>query len=227
MRKLEIHIGSKFNRLTVKEVLDSTGNGRRFKCQCECGNEIVSLANNIIMGRKKSCGCLAAEVNSVGANYKHGANGTPLYKVWSHMLSRCRNVKDKQYKSYGGRGITVCEAWLTAENFINWAKDKWEPSLQIDRIDNDKGYYPENCRFTSAEMNANNRRVRTDNKLGLTGVRKHKGKYQSYVGTKQNPFNGLVHLGFHDTVEEALEARNKFIIDNNLPHKVQKMVDVS
>lgn len=224
MPKLETYVGSKINRFTVVEVLPAVKDQRRrFLCLCDCGESKVVLASNVIHGTSKSCGCLAKEVHSVGANRTHGYRKTPLYTVWANMVSRCTNKRNKDYSSYGGRGVTVCPEWLDAGNFIVWAKDKWHDNLQIDRIDNDKGYNPENCRFVDRETNSNNQRVRADNKLGVTGVFRRKDKYHAYIRSVRPQVNGQKHIGTYSTLEEALEARNKFILDNNLPHRIQEL----
>lgn len=76
------------------------------------------------------------------------------------MLQRCENPKNKSYPNYGGRGITVCEEWHNTRNFIEWAlKNGYSDKLSIDRIDNDKGYSPNNCRWTTTKVQANNKRV--------------------------------------------------------------------
>lgn len=84
--------------------------------------------------------------------YRHGMHGTPTYKIWGGMLSRCYNRKVRIYKYYGGRGITVCERW---KDFRNFYEDMGERpnGMQVDRIDNDKGYSPDNCRWATAKEN--------------------------------------------------------------------------
>jgi len=84
--------------------------------------------------------------------FKHGMSRAPIYRVWAAMITRCSDPKYKKYKYYGGRGITVCDRWLRFENFYEDMGER--PSgLQIDRIDNDKGYSPDNCRWVTAKEN--------------------------------------------------------------------------
>ena len=94
-------------------------------------------------------------------HYKHGGKGTKLYEVWCAMKARCNNPKLKVYPHYGGRGITVCEEWLhDFEQFEKWAvANGYKENLSIDRIDNDKGYSPDNCRWATKEQQANNQRT--------------------------------------------------------------------
>ncbi len=97
-------------------------------------------------------------------NYKHGGNNTRLFFTWKSMLDRCRRPKNKQYKDYGGRGITVCSEWEDFTVFREWALNNgYTDSLTIDRIDNDKGYCPSNCRwankYTQSNNKSNNRKI--------------------------------------------------------------------
>lgn len=94
--------------------------------------------------------------------YVHGLSYEPLYNVLSKMHYRCENENHSCYKNYGGRGITVCEEWSmdNAQAFISWAKEHgWEEGLEIDRIDNNKGYSPDNCRFVTRQENCRNRKT--------------------------------------------------------------------
>jgi hypothetical protein len=89
----------------------------------------------------------------------HGYYGHPLYGVWNNMKNRCTNKNLQSYKNYGGRGIFVCEEWLNPKTFIEWClANGWEKSLEIDRINNDDGYYPKNCRFVTISENQFNTR---------------------------------------------------------------------
>jgi len=91
-------------------------------------------------------------------SYKHGGFGTRLYRIWFSMKARCFNSNNKFYKNYGGRGIKVCNKWLEFIPFRDWALNNgYAENLEIDRIDNDKGYYPENCHWTTTAINCQNR----------------------------------------------------------------------
>lgn len=153
-------IGQRFGRLVVIERADSNSKGRaRWLCQCDCGEQVIVLGYSLRCGGTKSCRCLYNE----GNNTKHKLCYTRLYNTWSCMKSRCTNAKDTRYKDYGGRGITICEEWLhDFQAFYDWAiANGYSDTLTIDRKDNDKGYYPDNCRWaTKKEQNTNQRRNR-------------------------------------------------------------------
>ncbi len=101
--------------------------------------------------------------NQNNNNYKHGMWGKPIYNRWKHIKQRCYNPKDAAYKNYGGRGIKVCDEWLDKKNgfinFYNWAMNNgYRDDLTIDRINNDGNYEPNNCRWVTMKIQANNTR---------------------------------------------------------------------
>ena len=133
-------------------------------CLCDCGNETVVCTSNITGEKIKSCGCLHAE-NPPPILTKHGGSHTKLYGVWSAMIERCRNLKHKYYDRYGGRGIWVCIEWHDFGEFRDWALDNgYRDGLEIDRINNDGPYSPENCRWTTHKKNLRNtwRKIEVD-----------------------------------------------------------------
>lgn len=145
-------VGKRFGRLTVvSQAPILSWKNRRWHCVCDCGNRIAVAGGDLRNGRSQSCGCLRQERITT-----HGMSRTPIYKAWAGMLSRCNNPGSTYYHYYGGRGITVCERWQTFENFHADMGDR-PKGLSLDRIDNDKGYSPENCRWATSRQQCQNR----------------------------------------------------------------------
>lgn len=122
--------------------------------ECSCGNLFEARVSHINAGQK-SCGCMR---KSPPVNIKHGLCGSPAYISWSSMMDRCYKQSHPAYHRYGGRGIRVCEAWKNVETFCEWAVENGcQKGMQLDRIDNNSGYSPRNCRYVVASENAKNR----------------------------------------------------------------------
>lgn len=158
--------GKKFGRLTVLRLSDNKKNGStKWVCQCDCGNIVEVFSFNLTREHTKSCGCLAREKRSKrmkekNPGYKHGKNNSRLHIIWDAMKKRCYLNSHIHYLNYGGRGIEVCEEWKNNfMSFYNWAIDNgYKDDLTIDRIDSDKNYCPENCRWITYKQQANNKR---------------------------------------------------------------------
>lgn len=179
-----------------------------------CGLIFISSKHKVNTGITKSCGCQKEHKgNPIHGNCRHR-----LYPVWRAMIQRCTNIKDKRYKDYGGRGITVCQEWLDFNSFNSWAGLNYVEGSSLDRIDNDKGYSPENCRWTDATTQCVNQRVRKDNTSGYVGINwSIEGKV--WVARLQNG-KQRVNIGRFKLLEDAINARDSYILLNNLPHKL-------
>ena len=145
--------GDKFGRLTAIKFVKRSKQGSQFWLfKCDCGNEKVILVNNVKRKLVKSCGCYKKEKLT-----KHGMVETRTYKSWEAMKTRCLDKNAPNYKNYGGRGITVCDKWMKFENFYtDMGKRPEEKSL--DRIENNKGYYKKNCKWSTQKEQNNNKR---------------------------------------------------------------------
>lgn len=157
--------GERFGRLVAVRDVGTDGNRRLWLFRCDCGAEIIRNTANVRRmmrpGHIANCGCFVGGTKNKGrrTNVTHDMSRTRLYRVWASMRERCSNPKNKRFKDYGGRGISVCPEWQDASAFLEWANTHgYRPGLQIDRIDNDGPYEPGNCRFVTAKENAANRR---------------------------------------------------------------------
>ena len=150
--------GQAFGRWTVVDNTRVSGNGKvTVTCRCTCGTVRQVSTALLCKGRSRSCGCLAAEL-STERGRKHGGAYSAEYEIWRGMLQRCKNPKAHAYSSYGGRGITVCDAWLDFAAFIADMGCRPSPQMSIDRRDNDGPYAPWNCYWATHMQQNNNTR---------------------------------------------------------------------
>lgn len=157
-------MGQVFGRLTVIARAANVGNGRAYDCRCECGNIRKRVTSaNLLRGNTKSCGCLRREVTiarSTTHGETRGRKHSPMYSVWSSIHTRCYNPECEAFRDYGGRGITMCDRWIGRNGFRNFSKDMSPrpPGSSIERIKNDRGYSPRNCKWATPKDQARNRR---------------------------------------------------------------------
>ena len=171
---------------------------RKFVCKClKCCIVYTLDISNFMRSKYKMCKpCVNRMVWT-----KHNCSNNPLYYVLKDMHARCEDTNHKGYKTYGGRGIKVCDEWADTEEgikaFVKWSEEHgYKKGLQLDRHDNDKGYSPDNCRWvTSAVNNFNGRNVK--------GYRYKDGTWWAYITVNK----GLITLGHFKTEEEALTVR--------------------
>lgn len=165
--KLQDLTGQRFGRLVVLERAGTAKGGQaRWRCRCDCGGETVALGNNLRrQNHTLSCGCVNRErTAAVGRAQRRHGEGSPgkqsaEFATWMGMRERCRTPSAGNYAQYGGRGIRVCERWERYENFLADMGRKPSPAHSIDRIDPDRDYTPDNCRWATATQQQRNRRI--------------------------------------------------------------------
>lgn len=199
--------GQRFGRLVALEE-----NGRKhkevvWKCLCDCGNIKNITSSSLRYGTTRSCGCLLPDA-SKAANTKHGLYGTPIHRTYFNMKNRCYNPHYCLFKSYGGKGIKVCDEWLEKnglQNFYEWSlKNGYSTELSIDRIDNDKGYSPDNCRWVTMKAQQNNR---TNNRcFEIDGTIKTMKQWTEHFNISYKKFQHLVYSGM-----EPVAAINELV----------------
>ncbi len=180
-----------------------------FECPV-CRNDFKTCVNDV--KQKKSLQCRKC------ASSKHGMARTRLYRIYINIKTRCYNKNSTFYSIYGGRGINMCKEWLHSKKaFLKWSLENgYRDNLQIDRIDNNKGYYPLNCRWADSSTQNSNKR-------------KQKGTINKYIGVQRDSRDGYFYasitfkyvstfIGRFNTAQEAAAARDEYIINNNLPH---------
>lgn len=174
----------KYNFLTfVKEHGRNKHRAMLWECLCDCGTITIQRRYDVLSERVMSCGCYGRSKLELGRKLIHGMADTPTYNSWMDMKARCRNKNHKDYAYYGGRGIKVCKRWMDFRNFIKDMGDR-PLGLTIERINNDSGYKPSNCRWaTRAEQNRNKRPQKRNEKTG-------RFIKSTYISAIKEPTNG-------------------------------------
>lgn len=224
--------GKRFGRLTVVKRAENVKNRPCWVCKCDCGNTKIIKGDDIRYGKTLSCGCYARDALK-RRNFKHGYTQgriNRLYSIWASMKNRTTNSNTQFYARYGGRGIKMCKEWLDSfSSFKDWAESNgYKDDLTIDRIDNEKGYYPQNCRWTTMTEQMNNTCVNTHYRfadgfdvtraelLRMLGTSKWKQKtrMEKYIAEKLNydksnhPKLYIVSITYNDMIEREEEFKN-------------------
>lgn len=183
----------KFGRWTV----NSYAGKSKWFCACDCGTKKIVAGTHLKSGASKSCGCYEHEA-LIKRNTTHGQNKTPLHYLWLEINQRCSNPKFKYFKNYGGRGITVCDEWR--HNFVafrDWAvANGYSKGLSIDRIDNDKGYSPDNCRFVDMYVQQNNKR--SNHRITANGKSQTIAQWSRETGIGESIIRGRLRRGWSE-----------------------------
>ena len=198
--------GQRFGRLTVIKYLGSKDKQTCWLCMCDCGKEHITTSNHLRMGQAKSCGCLQTENGTSQLRKfltKHGGAGESLYPIWKGMRRRCYCENEKTYRWYGAKGISICEEWNDYSAFREWANaNGYREGLSIDRINPRGNYEPQNCRWTTPTVQANNR---TNNIIvTYNGESKTVAEWATCLGVKYSTIYDRLRRG--QTMETIIES---------------------
>lgn len=190
----------KFKVFGFSHISNSKNHCAYWICFCECGNEKKIRGTALLSGKSRSCGCDRPK--------KHGACKSKLYVCWKNMRERCSSNKRKDAEYYFNKGIKVCKQWSSFVEFRRWALDNgYSENLSIDRIKNNVGYSPENCRWEVKTTQAMNRG--SWGKSKFKGVNIHSdGKFQARITINKKTLN----LGLFKTEIEAAKKYDEFAI---------------
>jgi hypothetical protein len=201
-------VNKRFGRWLVLERAANKGKQSAWLCRCDCGKIAEVHGCSLKAVATKSCGCLRVDVHTKHGEAKDGMK-TPEYGTWAHMINRCHNQNDSNYFKYGNRGIFVCDEWKNS--FLAFLRDMGRrPSkdMTIERVDNNAGYYKENCLWGNKTEQQLNQRIRSSNTTGVVGVSHIPNSYGQKKWCATLWVGGIVKL--HKkflTKEEAIAAR--------------------
>jgi len=194
---------------------------RYAKFKCHCGKIFKTRISSVKLNCTTSCGCISMELTRK-ANIKHGMQNTPTYRIWDHIKERIRNPNGTHYRYYGGRGITMFPLWQVDfqlfYDYVSALPHYGEEGMTLDRINNDGNYEPCNLRWVTQHIQATNKRILNPSSSGYTGVYPRGDEWYSVLKI----MNKVIQLGRYHTKEQAVTARNNYIIEHNLvEYKIQ------
>lgn len=188
-------LGQRLGKLVVIERMPNNKRKQAvWKCKCDCGTTVIVESGHLRSGHTQSCGCFGRQ-RAAEYHIKHGMKGTKLFSVYHSIKGRCYTPTDKKYYRYGARGIRVCDEWLNKpESFFKWALENgYKEGLSIDRIDNNGDYCPDNCRWTDAKTQANNRSNTVY--YEYQGMRKTISEWANYLGISYSAVKSRIKRG--------------------------------
>lgn len=193
--------GKQFGMLTVLKYSHTNKRKRAvWVCKCKCGSECLREGHGLLLGKTNHCGCVHIQRLKNNAikrweghiktpkkelkTKKDPISKTRIYSIWSGMKERCLRPSHMHFSRYGGRGITICSEWLNSfHTFKKWAESNgYHEKLTLDRIDNNSGYSPENCRWATYKQQANN--SRRNRILTIDGISKTATEWSEYSRVK-------------------------------------------
>ena len=191
----------KFDKLTAIEVFSRGANKSAiWLCKCDCGNEVLIQSSALQQDRPHSCNSCKSK-KMWEQRPSHRGTKTRLYSIYHNMKKRCENKKASNYHNYGGRGISVCNEWKSFEPFCEWAQaNGYQEDLTLDRIDNSKGYSPDNCRWITYKEQAYN--TRQNHFITLNGETLTLTEWAEKLGINSSTICQRFKLGW--SVEKAL-----------------------
>lgn len=195
-------IGCVFGRWSVLDYAGTSGQGAMWTCRCECGTEKAVHASSLLHGKSESCGCWAREKLSLDkTTHGHLAGGkqSPTYTCWRGMLRRCSDSEHPSYSNYGGKGVSVCERWMSFDAFLEDMGERPDGKT-LDRVDGAKGYSKENCRWFTMKEQANNRA--NNHLLTFRGETHTVARWAEILGIKEGTIRARLCRGASD--EDAL-----------------------
>ncbi len=210
--------GKVYGDLKVLRIaVDEPGKKKKWLCECKCGALVEVAGSNLVSGHTTAC--KQCGLKKTAAKRTIRVRGTEkLYQVWNTMRNRCSNPNTKSYSDYGARGVKVCHEWGNSKAFIQWALDHgYKPGLEIDRIDTNGDYCPENCRWIPRIVNANNKRSNVI--IEYNGETHTAAEWARILNV--NYKNLMRNLSKGDSFEEAVRR----IRENDRSHRRKSNVD--
>lgn len=191
----------RFGRLVVIAREGRWGSQATWRCQCDCGKIHVAVSQTLRIGGTRSCGCLREELRPT-LGRTHGLSNTPEHNSWAGMLQRCTNPNLEKFSRYGARGITVCRRWRKFENFIKDMGQRPSPNHSLDRKNNNRGYFPANCRWATPKQQARN--SAKNRILENRGERRCLAEWAELSGVDESVIRGRIDDGW--SVSDAIET---------------------